>query len=152
RTLDAPLDRNERLAILAGFTSHVALDLSMHPLVNYIARRDTRLQGGAESHHHRLAEKFHAQFYHLDSTGHDLIGSRQIGEKARVTKRSSLVRRVAEPAIIDLTVSAYRAMWSDAPGRREVAGWVRSFAQFGRMVGGPLALRNSLLQRTPANR
>src|SRR5215831_11528597 len=111
RTLDAPLDRNERLAVIAGFSSHVALDLSMHPLVNYIARRDAHLQGGAESHHHRLAEKFHALFYHLDSMGRDVIGSRQIREKTRVTKRSSLVRRVAEPAIVDLAVFAYRAMW-----------------------------------------
>ncbi|HJZ84675.1 MAG TPA: hypothetical protein VKN99_05860 [Polyangia bacterium] len=152
RTLEAPFTRSERLAIVAGFCSHVALDLSLHPLVNYIARRDTHELGGAESHHHRLSEKYHALFYHLDSRGRDLLGSREIREKTRVTKRSSLLIRAAESSVVDLAVTAYRSMWNDSPSRKQFAGWVRSFAQFGRMVGGPMALRNSLRLRTPGNR
>src|SRR5207244_5892183 len=43
------LTESERLALLAGLFSHCALDLTLHPLVNYCARRDTALLGGHES-------------------------------------------------------------------------------------------------------
>jgi hypothetical protein len=154
RTSDAsgPLTRQERLALCAGLCSHAALDLSLHPLVNYIARRDCLEHGGAESHHHRLAEKYHAMFFHLDATGRDLIGSREIHEKTLLTKRSSLLWLRAEAPIVDLALASYRAMWGDAPSRRQWMGWVRSFAHFGRMVGHRWALRNSLKLRTAQNR
>ncbi|HZS40377.1 MAG TPA: hypothetical protein VFF06_26275 [Polyangia bacterium] len=153
RSIDNALTRDERLAIVAGLCSHVALDLSLHPLVNFLARRDRREQGGAESHHHRLAEKYHALFYHLDSTGRDLIGSgAELHEKTTVTKRSSLVWLAVEAPLVELALASYRAMWNDAPSRRQWMGWVRSFAHFGRMVGHRWALRNSLRLRTSANR
>src|SRR5262249_32667810 len=96
--------------------------------------------------------KYHSLFYHLDSRGRDVIGSREMHDKTRVTKRSSLLRRAAEPALVDLALAAYRAQWGESPSREEWAGWVRSFAQFGIMVGGWLSRRNSLKLRTPANR
>ena len=152
---EALLTYPERLAVIAGLCSHAALDLSLHPLVNFIARRDS-VNGGAESHHHRLAEKYHALFYHLEARGRDLIGSADMQDKTRVTKHSSILRRAAEPAIVDLALGSYHKMWGDAPTREEWAGWVRSFAQFGMMVGhgvgGWLSRRNSLKLRTAANR
>src|SRR5262249_46475577 len=41
---------------------------------------------------------------------------------------------------------------NDSPAANQWKGWVRSFAHFGRLVGNRLALRNSLLMRTPENR
>jgi hypothetical protein len=152
RSIDNRLTRGERLALVAGFCSHVALDLSMHPLVNYIARRDRAALGGAESHHHRLAEKYHAMFYHLDTMGRDLIGSSAMHEKTRVTKSSSLVRLQAEAPLVEFAVQSFQAMWGDGPSAREWMSWVRSFAHFGVLVGGRMALRNSLRLRTVENR
>jgi hypothetical protein len=152
RSLDSQLSRRERLALVAGFCSHVALDLSLHPLVNYIARRDRARFGGAESHHHRLAEKYHAMFYHLDSLGRDLIGSAEMIELTRVTKRSSLVRLAAEPPVVDFARAAYRSMWNDAPSARQWRAWVRSFQHFGVLVASRVARRNSLRLRTDENR
>jgi hypothetical protein len=151
RTVEAPLERPERLALVLGFCSHAGLDLAMHPLVNYLARRDALAEGGAESHHHRLTEKYQALYYHIDSRGTDLIGSREMRDKTRVTKRSPLTGRI-EPAIVEFATTAFRRMWCDAPSARMWSGWVRSFAHFGIMVSGPMALRNSLKLRTPANR
>src|SRR5262249_18806682 len=116
-TFPGALTRPERLALVAGLCSHAALDLSLHPLVHYIARREVARHGGAESHHHRLAEKYHSLFYHLDSRGRDVIGSREMHDKTRVTKRSSLLRRAAEPALVDLALAAYRAQWGESPSR-----------------------------------
>jgi hypothetical protein len=152
RHLDNPLTRDERLAILTGLCSHAALDLSLHPLVNWIARRDASELGGAESHHHRLAEKYHALFYHLDSTGRDLIGSTEIHEKTRLAKRGSLFRLATEAPLVELALASYRSMWGEAPSRREWMGWVRSFAHFGRLVGHRWARKNSLRLRTAENR
>jgi len=151
-TFSGKLTRDERLALIAGLCSHAALDLSLHPLVNYVARRDSVLRGGAESHLHRLTEKYHALFYHLDVYGHDVIGNRVMHDKTRVTKSSSVLRRAAEPPIVDLALAAYQAMWGESPTRAEWTGWVRSFAQFGRMVSGWLSRRNSFKLRTPENR
>src|SRR5215471_7978148 len=153
RSIDNELTRNERLAIVAGFCSHVALDLAMHPLVNYIARRDQRAEGGAESHHHRLAEKYHAMFYHLATRENvDLIGSSEMHEKTRVTKQTSLLRLAVEKHLVDFAISSYQLMWDESPAREEWQGWVRSFAHFGVLVGGYWARRNSRLMRTDENR
>src|SRR5262245_38510328 len=43
------LGREEGLALMGGLISHCALDLTLHPLVNYCARRDTAFLGGHES-------------------------------------------------------------------------------------------------------
>jgi hypothetical protein len=151
RTIDNPLTRDERLALVAGLCSHVALDLSLHPLVNYIARRDQAAFGGAESHHHRLAEKYHAMFYHLDTTGRDLIGSREIHEKTTLAKRSSLVFLATERPLVELALASFRATWGASPSARQWMSWVRSFGHFGRMVGHRFAHKNSLRLRTAAN-
>ena len=147
-----PVTRDERLALVAGLCSHAALDLSLHPLVNHIARRETERIGGAESHHHRIAEKYHSLFYHLDARGRDVIGSREMHDKTRVTKRSSILRRATERPLVELALAAYRAMWGEAPTRAQWTGWVRSFAQFGVMVSGRVARRDSLKIRTAACR
>jgi hypothetical protein len=152
REFPGPVTRAERLALIAGLCSHAALDLSLHPLVNHIARREVARKGGAESHHHRVTEQYHALFYHVDARGRDVIGTREMHDKTKVTKRSSIVRRAAEPALVDLALASYRAMWGEAPRRAEWTGWVRSFAQFGVLVGGWLSRQNSLKLRTPANR
>src|ERR1700761_8508598 len=60
------LTREEGLALVGGLISHAALDLTLHPLVNYCARRDTALHGGHESVHHRMTEKYHALFFHRE--------------------------------------------------------------------------------------
>src|SRR5207248_6524865 len=59
------LTEPERLALIGGLLSHAALDLTLHPLVNYIARRDTALHGGPETFNHRATETHHSLFFHL---------------------------------------------------------------------------------------
>src|SRR5204863_3131377 len=47
--MNTDLIPDEKRALAAGLLSHVALDLTLHPLVNYCARRDTAAHGGHES-------------------------------------------------------------------------------------------------------
>lgn len=142
RTVDAPLTEDERLALVIGLLSHCALDLTLHPLVNFIARRDTTQYGGHESMHHRITEKYHALFFHVERLGFDPIGS-TILRWSQVTKTRPMVRARVEPALIDFMRDAYTGAYGDAPMGTTWAGWVRSFQHFGALVGNPLAAMNA---------
>lgn len=137
------LTRPERLALVGGILSHCALDLTLHPLVNYCARRDTALHGGHETHHHRLTEKHHALFFHIERFGEDIIGQPDFYLKTRVVKRTSLARANAEPNLIAFMQEAYRGAYGNAPTGKMWSGWVRSFRHFGLMVGNKFAAANS---------
>src|SRR5438132_1707920 len=78
---------------------HVALDLALHPLVNYGARRDVVEKGGHESTHHRVTEKYHALFFHLERFGDDPIGTPAFAERTRITKEGRATNSRVEPAI-----------------------------------------------------
>jgi hypothetical protein len=146
-TTPGPLTRDERLALVGGLISHCALDLTLHPLVNYCARRDAAEQGGHESMHHRLTEKYHALFFHLERLGRDPIGSPDVRRWTRVVKAGpswlpGTPARVEAP-ILALMRDAYRGAYGDAPDDETWAGWVRSFRHFGQLVSLPAARRNS---------
>jgi hypothetical protein len=141
------LERPERLALVAGLLSHCALDLTLHPLVNYCARRDTALLGGHETVHHRLTEKYHALFFHLARFGEDVIGRRDFALKTRVVKRGSFSQNTAEPQIVAFMQEAYRGAYGNAPSADLWTGWVRSFRHFGILVSSRIAARNSQKKR-----
>jgi hypothetical protein len=144
---------DERLALVGGLVSHCALDLTLHPLVNYCARRDTAALGGHESVNHRLAEKYHALFFHLERLGHDPIGTAEFRRSTVVVKEGSFVRARVEPQLIAFMRDAYRGAYGGAPDGRTWAGWVRSFQHFGALVASPMAARNSrLVRRDPSLR
>src|ERR1700712_1338640 len=62
------------LAFALGFVSHLAVDRSMHPLVNRMARERAARLGGDPSHHHTEIEKFHSVLFHEQRLGFDFMG------------------------------------------------------------------------------
>jgi hypothetical protein len=156
-TTPGPLTRDERLALVGGLLSHCALDLTLHPLVNYCARRDTAAQGGHESVHHRLTEKYHALFFHLERLGRDPIGSPEFRGWTQISKDGGswlpgTAARVEAP-LVHFMHDAYGGAYGDAPDAATWAGWVRSFRHFGLLVSLPMARRNSeRKQRDPSLR
>jgi hypothetical protein len=147
------LHREERLALVGGLLSHCALDLTLHPLVNYCARRDTAEHGGHESVHHRLTEKYHALFFHLERLGYDPIGTPEFRQWTQIVKAGSFVEARVETPIVQFMRDAYRGAYGDAPDGETWAGWVRSFRHFGLLVALPIARRNSeKKQRDPSLR
>jgi hypothetical protein len=152
-TSAGPLTRDERLALVGGLISHCALDLTLHPLVNYCARRDTERHGGHESVHHRLTEKYHALYFHLERLGHDPIGTRAFREQTRVVKDGGIIEARVEWPILGFMRDAYRGVYGDAPDGSTWAQWVRSFRHFGLLVSLPIAQQNSeRRQRDPSLR
>jgi hypothetical protein len=137
----------EKLALMGGLLSHCALDLTLHPLVNYCARRDTALYGGHESSHHRVTEKYHALFFHLQRLGDDPIGTPEFRAKTQVVKDGSLVRGRVEMPLLHFMSEAYRGAYGDAPDQKAWATWVRNFRHFGLLVSMPIAAQNSQKMR-----
>jgi hypothetical protein len=146
-TTPGPLTRDERLALVGGLVSHAALDLTLHPLVNYCARRDTAEYGGHESTHHRLTEKYQALFFHAEKLGRDPVGTPEFREMTHVVKQGSWRQARVEAPLVDFMQNAYRGAYGDAPDGSTWAGWVRSFRHFGLLVSLPIARKNSEKKR-----
>jgi hypothetical protein len=141
------LTTDEQLALVGGLVSHCALDLALHVLVNHCARRDARELGGHESMHHRVTEKYHALFFHLDRRGDDPVGTREFRAWTKVTKRGGVLSARVEQPLVDFIRDAYTGAYGNAPDGARWSSWVRSFRHFGVLVGSPLAARNSRIVR-----
>lgn len=141
------LSESERTALVGGMLSHCALDLTLHPLANYCARRDEAIYGGHETYHHRMAEKYQALFFHVERFGEDIIGTPAFAKKTILLKRVTLLGGEAEAPILRLMDAAYRATYGDAPSAKNWTRWVRNFRHFGLIVGGLAARRNSKRKR-----
>ena len=147
------LTRDQRLAIMGGFFSHFALDLELHPLVNWCARRDVIRYGGHESHHHRLAEKYHSLFFHRELQGDDAIGVRRFfTEKTVIVEKPPFFRLHHEMPVARWATDLLSGFFQDAPGMRQFAAWIRSFRHFGFMVSLPWVHGNAQRLGTDANR
>ncbi|HEX2572407.1 MAG TPA: hypothetical protein VH877_22870 [Polyangia bacterium] len=144
------LTRDERLALVAGLMSHCALDLTLHPLVNYVARRDTALNGGHETFHHRITEKYHALFFHLERFGEDVIGLPEFKQKAMLVKQGWGGGPI-ESAILRFVDASFRGAYGDAPSATQWSTWVRNFSHFARLMSTPVCRRNSLKTRRNAD-
>ena len=138
---------SERLALVGGLLSHCALDLTLHPLVNYCARRDTLRYGGHETFHHRITEKNHALFFHVERFGDDVLGKPDFKLKTRVVKQGSGSRPLAEPHVVAFMREAYRHAYGNAPRGEVWKRWVLNFRHFGLATGMPIADRNSQKMR-----
>lgn len=148
------LSREQRLAIASGFFAHIALDLEIHPLVNWCARRDVLLHGGHESHHHRLTEKYQSLFFHRALQGKDIIGShRFFAEKSVIVEPPPFFRRNLGIPVVRWATDLLGGFFHEgAPSMRQFASWLRSFRHFGFMVSLPPAGRNSEKLGTEENR
>ena len=147
------LTERQRLALLGGFFSHVALDLEVHPLVNWCARKDVIRYGGHESHHHRLAEKYHSLFFHVDLEGRDCLGQRQFfTRRARVVDGPAFFRLRDDLPVVNWTAETLAFYREHAPSPRQVARWIRTFRHFSFLVSIPAARRNSARLGNPENR
>ena len=137
------MNASQRLALMAGYFSHVALDLEIHGLVNWCARRDTLRYGGHESHHHRLTEKYHSLFFHIDHDGHDCLGRRSFfSERSKVLDQPAFVRLQREHPAARFTSHVLGFYREHQPSVERVASWLRTFRHFTFLVSIPAAKRN----------
>ena len=151
---DERLTKDQRAALVAGVMAHMVLDMELHPLVNWCARRDQARYGGNNSHHHRLTEKYHSLFFHRDTLGQDPIGTRAFfSQKTVIVAPPPFVRLGTRRPVYGFISEMLRGFHgAHAPGPRQVARWVRCFRHFAIMVCAPWASVNSRNKGTPQNR
>ena len=130
----------------AGLLSHCALDLTLHPLVNYCARRDTALLRRPRVVPPPASPRSITRSSSTSSASATIRSARrefrEQTQRRQAAARSSRARgRAADRRRSCATPIA--APTATRPRARTWAGWVRSFRHFGALVSTPIRRRNS---------
>lgn len=122
------------LALGLGYFSHVAVDRSIHPLVNTLARERVQRLGRTLAEQHHEVEKFQSILFHEQRFGSDFMGRPLLGEYIGIDL--SLLHR---PGPIAQTVQAALAeTHGEAPGLERYRNWCRGYAHYVRLIASPL--------------
>jgi hypothetical protein len=125
------------LALGLGYLSHVAVDRSLHPLVNRMARERARRLGGDPAHHHTEVEKFHSVLFHEDRLGFDFMGLPALREHIEV----DVFAVQGQPVLIDAVDGAFGAACGEKPGPVLLSSWARGYRQYVWLVSSPVGKR-----------
>ena len=138
--LNALLDiaRRERddviAAIALGVASHCAIDRTLHPLINALAR--AHREGVNHDASHREVEKFQSICFHERYLGRDTMGTQAITGFLMIRLISHL-----DDHRCALIREAWRTALGSAPTAGELAGMRRGYRAHTRLLGTPLGKR-----------
>jgi hypothetical protein len=136
RTRDAAA-ADRVLALALGFVSHLAVDRSLHPLVNRMAAERAGRMGGDPSHHHTEVEKFHSVLFHEERLGFDFMGTPKLREHIGVDAHA--VHR--DPALFGALNAAFADAVGRAPEAANLERWARGYTQYVWLVSSPVGKR-----------
>lgn len=122
------------LAFALGYVSHVAVDRSLHPMVNRLAAlRAARLNDSA-SRQHTEVEKFQSVLFHEQRLGFDFMGRKELREHIAVAPH--VLHRDDDLRTAYLT--ALSEAIGEAPARSLLARWAGGYSQYTALVSSPL--------------
>jgi hypothetical protein len=121
-------------AFALGFTSHIAVDRFMHPLVNRLARARAQRLADHWLRQHTEVEKFQSVLFHEERNGFDFMGRRELAQHIAV-EGQLLVR---DEVLSHAFRSAIGSALGTTPELGLVKRWVRGYAQYTRLVSSPL--------------
>ncbi len=124
-------------ALALGFVSHLAVDRSLHPLVNRMARDRARRLGGDPAHHHTEVEKYHSVLFHEERNGFDFMGEPAL--RAHIEVDAEAVHR--DEDLFEALGDGFEATTGRRPARTEVARWSRGYRQYVWLVSSPAGKR-----------
>ncbi|MDB4973109.1 MAG: hypothetical protein JWN48_1450 [Myxococcaceae bacterium] len=130
-------DAERVLALALGYVSHLAVDRSMHPLINRMARDRSARLGGDPAHHHTEIEKFHSVLFHEQRLGFDFMGKPALREYIEVDAHA--IHR--DPVLARAYTAALRAATGLAADAPLLRGWARGYRQFVWLVSSPVGRR-----------
>jgi hypothetical protein len=122
------------LAFALGYASHIAVDRSMHPMVNRLARARAERLSDHPLRQHTEVEKFQSVLFHEQRNGFDFMGRRELTD--HISVEGSLLHRDQE--LGDAYLAALSGALGTAPARALVARWARGYGQYTRLVSSPL--------------
>jgi hypothetical protein len=121
-------------AIALGLASHCAIDRTLHPLVNALAR--TYPTGASHDASHREVEKFQSVCFHERYLGRDTMGTPAITGYLAI----QLALR-PDPRILGWLGEAWSSALGAAPTTRELNRFLRGYAAHAWLLGTPLGKR-----------
>jgi hypothetical protein len=125
------------LALLLGFVSHMAVDRSLHPLVNRMARERAQRLGRDVLHHHTEVEKFHSVLFHEERLGFDFMGRREL--RAHIEVDADAVHRDADLRVA--YAAALTACCGESASGELLRQWARGYQQYVWLVSSPVGKR-----------
>ena len=127
-------ERAPLLALALGYVSHCAVDWTLHPLVNRLARARAQRLGSTEGVEHREVEKFQSVLFHTARFETEFMGSPTLRRHISVDAGALLVDAGLHSAID----RALHAALGDAPTRASWRAWARGYAQYVGVLSSPL--------------
>ena len=128
-------ERDDTIAAIAlGLASHCAIDRSLHPLINALAR--LHREGKNHDASHREVEKFQSICFHEQYMGRDMMGTPEITSYLAIRMSEGLPDRVGL-----LLLEAWRRALGTAPEAAELNGYVRGYRTHTKLLGSPLGKR-----------
>ncbi len=121
-------------AIALGLGSHCAIDRSLHPLINALAREHRA--GKNHDASHREVEKFQSICFHESYMGRDMMGTPEITSYLAIRLTEELPERVTV-----LVLEAWRRALGTAPEPAEFTGYARGYRSHVRLLGSRLGKR-----------
>jgi hypothetical protein len=114
------------LALALGFVSHLAVDASLHPLVNRLARARAERIGDHPLRQHSEVEKFQSVLFHEARNGFDFMGQQEFAQHARV----SAAAIHEDPLLRAAFCEGLEAAIGRAPSQALLVDWARGYRQY----------------------
>ncbi|MBI2875663.1 MAG: zinc dependent phospholipase C family protein [Candidatus Tectomicrobia bacterium] len=137
-----------KLAFIAGYFSHLALDITLHPPVWSLSQREGRSDLHAKEIH-TTCERYQGLLYHQHLYGYDIAGRPLVREKIQLLP---VGRRRLDPALYDLFRKACLELFSRAPCPGEFRNWIRGIHLYARILSSPLGKIEGLRGQTDSLR
>lgn len=121
-------------ALALGYISHAAVDTSMHPLVNRLARERAAALGGTPALQHNEVEKYQSVLFHEERLGFDMMGDARLPGYIHI----DFTPLVRPGPLADAVADALHKTHGSAPSRGDFARWTRGYGQYIRILRSPL--------------
>lgn len=119
------------LALALGYASHAAVDRSLHPLVNRLARARAEASGRSHLQEHQDVEKFQSLLFHDQRLGKDFMGEPEIAAYISVDVTPLWSRGEVSRGVQD----ALREALGVRPGARAFRAWAKGYAAYVKLLG-----------------
>jgi Zinc dependent phospholipase C len=126
RAEGAHADAERVLALALGFVSHLAVDASLHPLVNRLARARAKRIGDHPLRQHTEVEKFQSVLFHEARNGFDFMGRVELGQHIRVHARAIH----QDPLLRAAFCEGLQAALGRVPSQALLVDWARGYTQY----------------------
>jgi hypothetical protein len=132
----AGVEREQVLALVAGYLSHHAVDRVVHPVINQLVQRHRLPREPVVVIHARL-ERYQSLFYHLDRVGFDIAGTPLPRQMVREVAGSGLLHPMLPSSLWLALRAATLEVHGRTPDPSQLRDWLWGVTAYGHLFGSP---------------